>query len=139
MAITVLTNASVTFASVDLSDHVESVEIDFAYDDVEITAMGATAKSYAPGLRDDKVTVNFYQDFATSKVDQTLNTYLGSASGATLVVKPDSGSVSSVNPSYTMTATLYSYQPVSGKVGEASMTSVEFRPAAGSSITRATT
>lgn len=139
MAITVLTNASVTFNSVDLSDHVESVEIDFAYDDVEITAMGATAKAYAPGLRDDKITVNFYQDFATSKVDQTLNTYLGSASGAALVVKPAATTVSSVNPSYTMTATIYSYQPVSGKVGEASMTSVEFRPAAGSAITRAIT
>ena len=139
MAIAVLTNASVVFNSVDLSDHVESVEIDFAYDDVEITAMGATAKAYAPGLRDDKITVNFYQDFALAEVDQTLNSFLGSAAGASLVVKPTAGATSSVNPSYTMTATLYSYQPLSGKVGEASMTSVEFRPAAGSAIVRAIT
>lgn len=138
MAITVLTNASVTFNSVDLSDHVESVEINQAYDDVEITAMGATAKSYSPGLRDDVVTVNFYQDFAASEVDQTLNTYLGDATGAALVIKPTSSAVSTVNPSYTMTATIYSYQPLSGKVGEASMTSVEFKPAAGSYIARAT-
>jgi hypothetical protein len=139
LAIAVLTNASVVFNSVDLSDHVESVEIDFAYDDVEITAMGATAKAYAPGLRDDKITVNFYQDFALAEVDQTLNSFLGSAAGASLVVKPAAGTTSSVNPAYTMTATLYSYQPLSAKVGEASMTSVEFRPAAGSAIVRAIT
>lgn len=139
MAITVLTNASVVFNSVDLSDHVESVEIDYSYDDVEVTAMGATAHSFAPGLRNDKITVNFYQDFAAAKVDQTLNGYLGSATGATLVVKPVATTVSTVNPSYTMTATIYSYQPISGKVGEASMTQCEFRPAAGGYIVRATT
>jgi len=51
MAITVLTNVSVSYNSVDLSDHVESVEINQSYDEVEITAMGATAKSFSPGLR----------------------------------------------------------------------------------------
>lgn len=139
MAITVLTNASVTYNSVDLSDHVESVEIDYAYDDVEVTAMGATAHSFAPGLRNDKITVNFYQDFASGKVDATLNALVGSATGAALVVKPVATTVSSTNPSYTMTASPYTYQPLSGKVGEASMTSVEFRPVAGGYIVRATT
>lgn len=138
MAITVLTDASVSYNSVDLSDHVESVEIDMSYDDVEVTAMGGTAHAYSPGLRQDRVTVNFYQDFAASEVDQTLNALLGDATGAALVVKPTSAAVSTTNPSYTMTATIYTYQPLSGSVGEASMTSVEFRPAAGGSITRAT-
>jgi hypothetical protein len=138
MAITVLTNASVTFNSVDLSDHVESVEINQSYEDVEITAMGATARAYSPGLREDEVTITFYQDFAAAKVDQTLQGYLGSATGAALVIKPTSGAVSTTNPSYTMTATIYSYQPLAGSVGEASMTQVTFKPAAGSAIVRAT-
>lgn len=138
MAVTVLTNASVTFNSVDLSDHVESVEIDMSYDDVEITAMGATAHSFSPGLRNDEIKVTFLQDFAASEVDQTLNSYLGNATGATLVVKPVATTVSSVNPSYTMTATIYSYQPISGSVGEASKTEVTFKPVAGGFIVRAT-
>lgn len=138
MAITVLTNASVVYNSVDLSDHVESVTIDMSYDDVEITAMGATAHSFTPGLRQDTITVNFFQDFAAGKVDATINPQLGSTTGAALVVKPTSAAVSSTNPSYTMTAVPFSYNPLDGSVGEASQTSVEFRPAAGGAITRAT-
>ena len=139
MAITVLTNASLVFNSVDLSDHVESIAIDLSVDDVEITAMGATAHTYAPGLRNDSIKVTFYQDFAASKVEATLFPFIGSASGATLVIKPTTAAVSTTNPSYTMTSTLYTYQPLSGSVGEASKTEVEFRPVAGSSIVKATT
>jgi hypothetical protein len=139
MAITVLTNASLTFNSVNLSDHVESLEIDLSIDDVEITAMGATAHAYAPGLRNDSVKVTFYQDFAGASVEATLFPFIGSAAGAVLVIKPTTASVSTTNPSYTMTATLYSYQPLNGSVGEASMTEVEFRPVAGSAIVKATT
>lgn len=139
MAITVLTNVSVTYNSVDLSDHVESVEITQSYDEVEITAMGATAKAFAPGLREDSITLNFYQDFAAAKVDQTFNSFLGSAAGAVLVVKPVATTVSTVNPSYTVTCSPYEYSPLNGSVGEASMTSIKLRPIAGSAIVRATT
>lgn len=138
MAITVLTGATVTYNSVALTSWVESVEINQSYDDVEITAMGATARAYAPGLRTDEVTVTFFQDFAASAVDQTLNSFLGSAAGASLVIKPTSSAVSTTNPSYTMTATIYEYQPLNGTVGDASQTQVTFRPVAGSAITRAT-
>ena len=139
MAVSVLTNASVTYNSVDLSNHVESVEITQTYDEVEITAMGATAKTYAPGLREDQVVINFFQDFAAASVDQTINGLLGSAAGAALVIKPATGTVSSVNPSYTATMSPYEYSPLNGKVGEANQTSVTFKPVAGSSIVRAIT
>lgn len=138
MSITVLTNASVTYNSVDLSDHVESVEIDMSAEDVDITAMGATSRTHAPGLRDDKVVINYYQDFASNKVDATHSALLGVAAGATLIVKPTSGSPSTTNPSYTVTAIILNYKPLDGKVGGASMTEVTYLPAAGSSITRAT-
>ena len=139
MAIHVLTNASLVFNSVDLSDHVRSITVTMSAEDVDITAMGASSRAHAPGLRDDRVEVEFYQDFAASKVDATLSQYVGSATGATLVVKPTSSSVSSTNPSYTMTAILLDYQPLSGTVGEADTINVVFVPAAGSAITRATT
>jgi hypothetical protein len=139
VAITVLTNVSVTFNSVDISDHVESVEITQTYEDVEITAMGATARTFSPGLREDKVVLNLFQDFAAAKIDQTFYPYLGSASGAVLVVKPVATTVSTVNPSYTVTCSPYEYSPLNGAVGDASKTSIELKPVAGSSIVRATT
>ena len=139
MAIHVLTNASLTFNSVDLSDHVVSLTVSMSAEDVDITAMGATSRAHAPGLRDDRVTVTFLQDYASGEVDATLSTYVGNATGASLVVKPTSSSVSSTNPSYTMTAILLDYPPISGTVGEANTIEVTFLPAAGSSITRSTT
>ena len=139
MAISILTNASVTYNSVNLSDHVESVEIQQSYDEVEITAMGATAKTFSPGLREDTITLNFFQDFAVGSVDATINGLLGSAAGAVMVIKPTTAAVSSVNPSYTATVSPYEYSPLNGSVGDANQTSVTFRPVAGSSIVRAVT
>jgi len=122
----VLTNAQVTVNGVDLSDHVDSVEVQTNVDDVDITAMGASAHQHAPGLRNDKITVNFLQDFAASSVDATLFPLLGNT-GFTVKVVPVNTTVSTTNPSYTATCVLFTYSPLSGKVGERSDTSVEFQ------------
>ena len=139
MAKHVLTNASLTVNSVDLSDHVQRITVTMASEDVDLTAMGASSREHAPGLRDDRISVTFFQDFAASKVDATLSPLVGSASGTTVVVKPTSSAVSSTNPSYTMTGILIGYEPLNGTVGDADTIDVEFLPAAGSSIVRATT
>lgn len=138
MAISVLTDAKVTFNSVDLSDHVRTVTVSMSAEDVDLTAMGATSRTHAPGLRDDRVEIEFLQDYASGKVDQTLSAYVGDATGATLEILPVDTTVSSTNPSYTMTAILLDYQPLSGTVGEANTITTTFLPAAGSFITRAT-
>lgn len=138
MAIHYSRNASVTFNSVDLSDHVQAVTVDVSADEVDVTAMGATAHAVIPGLRNDTITVVFYVDPAASKVDATIWPYVGSATGATLIVKLDSGSVSSTNPTWTVTAAPLSYQPIAAQVGEAHTTTVTFKPVAGGSIARAT-
>ncbi|HXJ62967.1 MAG TPA: hypothetical protein VNN79_04355 [Actinomycetota bacterium] len=126
MSVVVLTNAQVTVNGVDLSDHVDSVEVQTNVDDVDITAMGASAHQHAPGLRNDKITVNFLQDFAAGKVDATLFPLLGNT-GFTVKVVPVATTVSTTNPSYTATCVLFTYNPLSGKVGERSDTSVEFQ------------
>lgn len=139
MAITVLTDASVTYNSVDLSNHVQSVMIDMSSEEVDTTAMGATARNSQPGLRADSVTINFFQDFASGSVDATLVAMQGSQVGATMVIKPTSSAVSSSNPSYTATMSPFSYHPLDGQVGAASQTSVTFKCVGGSKIVRATT
>ncbi len=69
----------------DISDHVRSIEVQQNYADVDITAMGAVSQQHAPGLRDDRIIVTFFQDFASTKVDALINPLLGSATGATLI------------------------------------------------------
>ena len=126
MSVVVLTNAKVVVNGVDLSDHVDSVEVQTNVDDVDITAMGASAHQHAPGLRNDAITVNFLQDFASGKVDATLFPLLGNT-GFTVSVLPVNAATSTTNPAYFATCCLFTYSPLNGKVGERSDTSVTFQ------------
>lgn len=128
----------VSVSGTDLTDHVKSCTVNYAYDDVEVTAMGATAHTFVPGLRDDSIELEFFQDFGSSKVDATINALLGSSSGGTVVVIAGGTAASSTTPSYTLVGAPYTYNPIDGSVGDASMTKVSFKPVAGQSITRAT-
>lgn len=139
MAKTILTNVKVTYNSVDLSDHVESVEINQEYEVKDLTAMGATGRWNALGLRTDSITINYFQDYAAGKVRATHQPLLGSQTGAALVIIPVNAAVSATNPSYTISAAIFStYQPLNGEVGEPSMTSITYVPGDGSSIVEAT-
>jgi len=140
MAKFVATNYSLLVNTVDLSDHVQQMTVNMTAEDVDLTAMGAVAREHGLGLRDDRISVTFFQDHASGKVDATLAAMLVLGStGAVVTAKPTSAAVSSTNPSFSGTFILLGYEPINASVGEAGMTDVEFIPAAGSFITRATT
>ena len=125
MAVFVLTDADVTVNSVDLSDYVVSLTLNYEKEQVEVTAMGSTARSYTGGLQANSLDITFNQDFAATKVAATLDALVGTTT--TVVVKPTSSAVSSTNPSYTITgAYLASTQPVAGSVGDLAQMSVTF-------------
>lgn len=138
MAIVMSNNVSGVFNAVDLSDHISEITVNMSAEDLDATAMGATSKAHAVGLRDDSIEVTFLQDYAASKVDATLAPLVSTTAGFSIVVKPVATTVSSTNPSYTMTALLFDYTPIDASVGEISKPKVKFMPAPGSSITRAT-
>lgn len=125
MAVFVLTDASVTVNSVDLSDYVTSVTLNYEKDSVEVTAMGATGHKFTGGLQNISLDVTFNQDFAASQVAATLDALVGTTT--TVVVKPTSAAVGATNPSYTISdAFLAATQPVAGAVGDLSQMSVTF-------------
>jgi hypothetical protein len=138
MAILILTNAYVSVNGVDLSNHVKTVSIKTTDDQVEITAMGATAKAYAKGLGDANITVEFFQDFAAASVDATLFPLKASSTPFTVGVRPVNGARSVTNPEYQITALLFGYDPVDGAVGAASSTSVTFANASQTGMSRLT-
>jgi len=123
VAVFVLTDASVTVNSVDLSDYVTSVTLNYEKDSVEVTAMGATGHKFTGGLQNISLDVTFNQDFAASQVAATLDALVGTTT--TVVVKPTSAAVSATNPSYTI-SDMYvgSTQPVAGSVGDLASMSI---------------
>lgn len=134
MATVVYDNASVTINSVDLSDHVKTCTIKYSADMQEDTAMGDTTHSKKGGLFDWSMDIEFYQDYAASKVDATLFSLVGST--FTVTVRPDAGSVSSTNPNFTGTGILSSYQPMGGSVGDLMMAPITIEAAG--TLSRAT-
>jgi hypothetical protein len=124
MAVFVLTDASVTINTVDLSSYVTNVTFTYEKDQVETTAMGATGHVYTGGLQNLSVAVEMNQDLAVGKVFDTIYSAVGSGSN-TLVVK--SLSTGSPNPTLTVSnAFLPSAPIVQGAVGDLAKTSVTF-------------
>ena len=125
MAVFVLKDAALTVNSVDLSDYVTSITLNYETDSVEVTAMGATGHKFTGGLQNISLDVTLNQDFASSQVAATLDALVGGTT--TVVVKPTSAAVGATNPSYTISnAFLAATQPVAGSVGDLAAMSVSF-------------
>lgn len=138
MAKHVLYNATVSLNGVDLSDHVESVELGVEINDQPAAAMG-DAEDYAMAgtrvVRD--ITLNMFQDFASSKTYATLMTLWTNRTSFNAVIKADSGANAPTNPQFTVSVFIKSFPVVSGKRGDAHMSQVVLKPAGTLSIATA--
>lgn len=125
MATLVLTNAFISVGGVTLSDHANSVTLNYENDSIEITAFGDTGHKFTGGLQNNSCEIAFMQDFAASNVEATLYPLVGTTT--TVIVKPNGSTTSATNPAYTLSSTfLAAHSPVAGAVGELAMTSVTF-------------
>ena len=124
MARIVLIDAKITIGGVNLSDHITSVGLSTSDDVVDTSAFGTgAARLRVAGLADNSVTLEFQQDFAASNVEATIYPMLGSTQ--TVVVTPTSATGgTATNPSYTFSALVSEWQPLSGAVGELATASV---------------
>jgi hypothetical protein len=119
----VLTNAKITINSVDLSTFIASVTLSTSLDVVDTTGFSSTAaRTRVSGLQDNSLTLEFHQDYATSAVEQTIYPLIGT--NTTVVVSPTSAVAGPTNPTYTFTANVAEWQPLSGAVGELATASV---------------
>lgn len=124
MAVFVLTDASVTINTVDLSSYVTNVTFTYEKDQVETTAMGATGHVFTGGLQNLSVAVEMNNDLAAGKVFDTIWSAVGSGTN-TIVVKP----LSSGSPNPTLTVSngfLPSAPVVQGAIGDLAKVSVTF-------------
>ena len=126
MAIFTLVDAFISVNSVTLSDHGNKVTVEDTRDAVDITAFGATSKAVTKGLGDAKITITFFQDFASGKVHATLQPLIGSVTPVPVEVRATSGGRSATNPAALMQGLLMSYNMLDGGVGEASQITAEF-------------
>ncbi len=125
MAKAVYTDISITINSVDLSSHLQSLTLDTAISEVDITAMGDSWDQAVAGRKKVSGSATFYQDFEAGSVHATLNALVGSTTS--IAVLPTSSAVGATNPSFTITGALVTgYGNVSGTYGDAAMVTVSF-------------
>ena len=111
-----------TVNAVDLSTLVSAVTINRTFDELEVTAMGDSGHKFVKGLEASSITIDFFNDEATSKTLQTLNSVWGTST--TVTVKQTSAATSATNPLYTMSCLVNNITPINGAVGDLSTQSV---------------
>jgi hypothetical protein len=111
-----------TVNAVDLSTLVSAVTINRTFDELEVTAMGDSGHKFVKGLEASSITIDFFNDEATAKTLQTLNTLWGTST--TVTVKQTSAAASASNPLYTMSCLVNNITPINGAVGDLSTQSV---------------
>ena len=125
MAIFLNNKVGLKINAVDLSDHVTSVTLNRAADELEVTAMGDTAHKFVKGLEAGSLTVSFLNDTATSQVLQTLNSTFGTTV-AVKMLQEKGTSVSATNPLYTFDILVNNLTPINGAVGDMATQDITF-------------
>lgn len=130
-----LYNAFLSVNGVDLSDHVKTLSYTEGINAQDAAAMSDTQDYSMPGtITIGDVTVTFYQDYASSKVYQTIHPLVTNRTTFNIIVRPDSGAAASTNPQFTMAVFVKNHSVVNGSRGDAHMNSAVFAPAGAQSI-----
>jgi len=122
MAVYLSNGVVLTVNAVDLSSLVSSVTINRSFDELEVTAMGDSGHKFVKGLEASSITIDFFNDEATAKTLQTLNSVWGTST--TVTVKQTSAATSATNPLYTMSCLVNNTTPINGDVASLSTQSV---------------
>lgn len=125
MAIDTFTDAHITVNGINVSDHVRSVDVPRAADEVDVTTFGNKSKARRQGLRDDAFVLNVFTDFEANELHSVLEPLFENKSSFTVVVRPYHDSpVSMTNPQFVGTCCIMEYDPFNAEAGQASMTQV---------------
>lgn len=119
----------------DLSSWAFSVDTPSERERLDASGFNSTgAKTFLAGAKEDSVTVQFRQDFASGGPHDVLSDIYQNQSTVTLEIRPTSGAVSSTNPALQGNVQLLSYNGLSGDLNSVSEFSVTFTPADASGI-----
>jgi ABC-type antimicrobial peptide transport system permease subunit len=125
MAITLNNKVGVKIDTVDFSDLVTAATLNMAFEELEVTAMGDTARQYVKGLETATLTLSFLNDPATNEIlDELLSNY-GTTVGVKLI-QDAASAVADGNKLYTFDILVNNLTPINGATGDLSSQDVTF-------------
>jgi hypothetical protein len=125
MAIFLNNKVGLKINAIDLSDHVTSVTLNQAFDELEVTAMGDTAHKFVKGLESATLTVSFLNDTAASNVLATLQSAFGTTVAAKML-QDKVAAVSATNQLYTFDILVNNLTPINGATGDMATMDITF-------------
>ena len=128
MAVFLNNKVGLKINSIDLSDHVTSVTLNQAFDELEISAMGDTSHKFVKGLESATLTVSFLNDLATTPSNSVLAT-LQASYGTTVACKminQKGTAVGADNKLYSFDILVNNLTPLNGSVGDISTQDITF-------------
>ena len=125
MAVFLNNKVGLKINAVDLSDHVTSVTLNQAFDELEVTAMGDSAHKFVKGLESATLTVSFLNDTAAANVLATLSGAFGTTV-ACKMLNDKASAVSASNQLYTFDILVNNLTPINGGTGDLSTMDITF-------------
>lgn len=125
MAVFLNNKVGLKINNVDLSDHVTSVTLNQAADELEVTAMGDSAHKFVKGLEAGSLTVSFLNDTAASNVMPTLRAAFGTTVACKMLQEKGTAT-SATNPLYTFDILVNNLTPINGAVGDLGTQDITF-------------
>ena len=125
MAVFLNNKVGLKINNVDLSDHVTSITLNQAFDELEVTAMGDTAHKFVKGLESATITVSFLNDQASANVLATLSAAYGTTV-AWKAINDKAASVAATNQLYSGDILINNLTPINGGVGDLSTMDITF-------------
>jgi hypothetical protein len=140
MAKQTLTDCYIAINGSVVSDHANQIVWEDKAAEIDFTTFSpAGYTQYGAGMRDATITVSFFQDYAVGSIHSIIQPLYNSAGTLLLEVRPvSSAAVSATNPKGSMTARVFSYSGINGKVGDALTLDCAFRNAGTAGLVWAT-
>lgn len=125
MAITLNNKVGVKIGGVDFSDLVTAATLNYVAEELEVTAMGDSARKYVKGLETGSLTLSFLNDPASTEILDNLITAFGTTVAVKMIQDKDAA-VADGNKLYTFDILVNNLTPINGAVGDISSQDVTF-------------
>lgn len=125
MAIILNTTLGVKINNVDFSDLITSATLNYAFDELEVTAMGDSAHKYVKGLQSGTLTLSFINDDASNDILDVLLTGWGT-NLAVKLLQQKAVAVGDANKLYSFDILVNNLTPINGTPGDLSTQDVTF-------------
>jgi len=118
---------------VDLTDHVTSLTINRAFDELDVTAMGQLGHAFIAGLESSSITIDFLNDDSAGQVMSVLNGLVGQLApfkicqtASAIGALTSTATISATNPLYTGSILVNKLTPIAGKIGDVAIQNLTF-------------